>query len=205
MMPPILAYFYQTRQPDVKVRNEGNVPVAYSNLTVRYYFTADGNQPLNVYLDYAQLGNLVKGTLGKLSPAVGKADTYLELSFAGAGTLYPLSTTGTIQYRIAKADWSNFNQTNDHSYKPSGPMIENGTMTAYLNGVLVYGSEPSTASARIASSEAESALQAVILGNLVRGDAVEVRRADGRPLQLRLTNMQGHLIQEHQVPNSEAV
>ena len=49
------------------------------------------------------------------------ADTYPEVGFTG-GTLTPGASTGDIQLRFAKADWSPLNEADDHSY---------GTQTAY--------------------------------------------------------------------------
>ena len=66
---------------------------------------------------------------------------------SSAGTLYPLSNTGNIQYRINKSDWSNFNETNDHSYKAAAAWSENTRITIYHKGQLIYGTEPSNGSA----------------------------------------------------------
>ncbi|CCH54837.1 Beta-mannanase/endoglucanase A Includes: RecName: Full=Mannan endo-1,4-beta-mannosidase A [Fibrisoma limi BUZ 3] len=192
----------------VQLRNEGNVSVSYPKLTVRYWLTAEGTSPLNVYLDYAQLGvSNLKGKLVRLTTPVPGADSYLELSFLPTlGNLYPLSGTGNIQYRIAKSDWSNFNQSNDHSYQPSGPMAPNPKMTVYLDGALVYGTEPSAPNARMASAEASSELKVVVLGNPILGNEVEleVGGADGQPIRLLLTDLQGHILAEKQVMGREA-
>ncbi|MGD1895018.1 MAG: cellulose binding domain-containing protein, partial [Cyclobacteriaceae bacterium] len=138
----------------VQVRNEGNGPISYEDLTVRYWFTADGEQAVNFYLDYAKLGrSSISGEVVRLDVPVAGADRYLELSFSSAlGSLSPLSTTGNIQYRMAKSNWSAFDQTDDHSYLPRGPMRENMMMTVYLDGELVYGTEPIGATARQATA-----------------------------------------------------
>ncbi|HKI47225.1 MAG TPA: T9SS type A sorting domain-containing protein, partial [Balneolales bacterium] len=54
--------------------------------------------------------------------------------------------TGEIQYRIAKADWSNFDESDDYSYLPKAPYAENDHITAYYKGDLIYGMEPDTGS-----------------------------------------------------------
>jgi hypothetical protein len=57
--------------------------------------------------------------------------------------LYPLSSTGNIQYRIAKTDWSDFNEVNDYSYEPAAPYFSlNNHITVYYKGQLAYGQEP---------------------------------------------------------------
>jgi hypothetical protein len=126
------------------ISNEGNVSLDYKDISVRYWFTSEGTSPLNYWIDYAAMGNsIVSGQFVGLSPALTNADAYLELKIsASAGTLNPQSSTGNIQYRITKSDWSNFNQLNDHSYKPAAPFSENTKITVYYKGVLVYGVEP---------------------------------------------------------------
>jgi hypothetical protein len=127
------------------ISNEGNVPVEYKDISVRYWFTSEGTSPLNYWIDYAMMGNAnLSGQFVGLSPALTGADAYFELKMsASAGSLYPQGNTGNIQYRIAKSDWSNFNQLNDHSYKPVAPFSDNTKITVYYKGVLLYGTEPS--------------------------------------------------------------
>jgi gliding motility-associated-like protein len=60
---------------------------------------------------------------------------------SSAGKLYPLSNTGNIQYRIAKTDWSAFNQANDYSFQ-AGASQENPHVCVYYQGQLIYGTEP---------------------------------------------------------------
>jgi gliding motility-associated-like protein len=127
----------------IDIRNEGNIPIDHKDVSARYWFTSEGTQPLTFSLDYAKIGSsYVTGSFTKLAPVRTNADTYLELKARPtASTFYPLTSTGDIQYRINKSDWSNFNQVNDHSYK-SGSMSENAKITIYYKGQLVYGTEP---------------------------------------------------------------
>ena len=130
----------------VDIRNEGNVPLDYGDITARYWFTSEGTSPLNFSVDHAKKGNTaVSGNFTILNPAKTNANVYLELKVR-PGTFYPLSATGDIQYRITKNDWSAFNQTNDYSFK-TGPMTENPKITIYYKGQLVYGTEPDGLSA----------------------------------------------------------
>ncbi len=189
----------------LNVANEGNVPVDYSGLTVRYWFIADGDKPLIYNLDYAELGNgNVKNKLVKVNRS--GADTYLELSFAdGLGQFYPASSTGLIQQRVNKSDWSAFNEANDYSYKVAAPLAENTKITAYLNGTLVYGQEPGVVNARMGNSE--TTLQVRILGNPVVGDKVEVAVSgvEGQPLRMQLTDVQGRIVSEYKTGQAGAV
>lgn len=135
------------------LRNEGNVAIDFKDVTARYWFTSDGNAPLNFWIDYAKIGNsAISGSFITVNPAVATANTYLEIKVQpAASTFYPSSATGTIQYRLSKSDWSNFNQANDHSYK-SGQMSENNKITLYYKRQLVYGTEPSGAGATLFAS-----------------------------------------------------
>jgi hypothetical protein len=81
----------------------------------------------------------------------GKAgtETYAEIRFnPDLGSLAPLSTTGNVEYRLTKSDWSFFDQSNDFSYRPfSLDFAANDHMTVYQQGKLVYGQEPTGATA----------------------------------------------------------
>ncbi|WP_177189452.1 cellulose binding domain-containing protein [Chitinophaga sp. YR573] len=128
----------------LKINNEGNVPVAYEDVSVRYWFTAEDTSALNYWIDYAGLGAYnINGRFERLNPIADGADTYFELKVKpAAGILYPLSNTGNIQYRISKVNWSGFVQTNDYSYLPLSSFGENAHVTVYYKGELIYGTEP---------------------------------------------------------------
>ncbi|WP_276484840.1 cellulose binding domain-containing protein [Paraflavitalea pollutisoli] len=129
------------------INNTGNVALDYKDITVRYWFTAESNVPLNRWIDYAQLGaNNVTSTFTRLPEPLAGADAYLELGFsAAAGRFYPLCNTGNIQFRIAKNDWAVFNQADDHSYTIPGSLALNERITVYYKGALIAGVEPSNA------------------------------------------------------------
>ncbi|MBO9204365.1 MULTISPECIES: DUF4979 domain-containing protein [Niastella] len=132
----------------VTINNEGNMPVAYGDLSVRYWFTADGNAALNAWVDYAKLGssNIITSFNG-VSPVATGADKYFEIKIKPElGSLYPAANTGNIQYRIAKSDWSNFSFANDYSYTAPAKLAVNDHMTVYYKGQLIFGTEPTAAS-----------------------------------------------------------
>lgn len=128
----------------VLISNTGNLPVDYKDITVRYWFTAEGSAPLNRWIDYAQLGaGNIAGTFTRLPEPLAGADAYFELGFAALpGSFYPSCNTGNIQFRLAKSDWSAFNQADDHSYTTPGALLPNERITVYYKGVLVAGVEP---------------------------------------------------------------
>ncbi|WP_421830016.1 cellulose binding domain-containing protein [Larkinella sp.] len=187
----------------LKVNNEGNVPLAYGDLTVRYWFTPEGTASLNYFIDYAKLGNAnVTGQFVPVDPVRTGAETYLELKINPAvGTLYPLSNTGNIQYRISKANWSNFVETDDHSYKAAAPFSENDRITVYYQGNLVYGTEPVVASgARLSVSETSEGLHVRVLSNPVSDVFdVELSAPAGEEVRLQLTDLQGRTVLQQAV------
>ena len=140
---------------EITINNEGNVPVAYGDLSVRYWFTADGTAALNSWVDYAKLGNSnIITSFATVSPVATGADKYFEIKVKPTlGNLYPAGNTGTIQYRIAKSDWSNFTFTNDHSWMAPAPLAVNDHITVYYKGQLIFGTEPAVAQqARVATN-----------------------------------------------------
>lgn len=124
--------------------NTGEEPILLENVTIRYYFTKDGNQAQNFFCDWSHAGSeYVKGSFHDISPAVAGADCYLEIGFdSGAGSLSPGQSI-EVHTRVSKVDWSNYDLTDDYSYKPTGDSYEIwDRVTAYISGVLVFGNEP---------------------------------------------------------------
>jgi hypothetical protein len=154
----------------VTINNEGNVPVSYGDLSVRYWFTADGNAALNAWVDYAKLGssNIIT-SFNTVSPVLNGADKYFEIQIRPTlGNLYPAANTGNIQYRIAKSDWSNFTFGNDYSYKAPGKLAVNDHMTVYYKGQLIFGTEPAAVQqARIAANTAGEATNYVATDKII--------------------------------------
>ncbi|MDR6562223.1 MULTISPECIES: cellulose binding domain-containing protein [unclassified Arcicella] len=190
----------------LKINNEGNVPVAYGDVKVRYWFTKEGTANLNYYLDYAALGNAnIESGFVTLNPVQTGANTYLQLGVkASLGTFYPSSSTGNIQYRIGKTDWSNFNQADDYSFNINTTMTLNDKVTVYYQGQLIYGTEPSViANGRISADKEESSsgLEAIMLGNPIAGDRGEVliKGTKGLPLTISLTNINGLQVLSHSI------
>jgi endoglucanase len=127
-----------------KLTNNGNSSIALSTVTLRYYFTKDGSQGQAFFCDWSHIGNQnVTGSFVTLNAAKQNADTYLQIGFtSGAGNLAPGESI-EVHTRFSKSDWSNYDLTNDYSYKSSGTSYEAwNKVTAYVSGSLAYGIEP---------------------------------------------------------------
>lgn len=189
-----------------QVNNLSSVAVPYQDLTVRYWFTPDGTSPLQGGVTYAQIGtsavNLVYGQAG--------AQPYAEIRFdASLGNLAALGNSGQIIFHLNKANYSNFSQANDYSFRADNMLTENPRVTIYQQGQLVYGQEPAgatspagTASARaIAPSKAtSSSLQA--LGSVFEAypspftteATLHFRAATSGPARLTVYNTLGQVV-----------
>lgn len=115
-------------------------------LKVRYYYTSDSESPENVCIDYADVSYKsapwyegitadVKAHLIKMDVPTKTADTYLELSFDNTNVLAQNATL-TVSPRIYHTDWSNYDQTNDHS------AANTEHVCIYYNNELISGIEP---------------------------------------------------------------
>ena len=136
-------------KPHLEIVNRGTSPIALSRVTARYWFTAEGAQAQSWWCDWATVGCAnVTGATARLASARPGADSYLELRFAsGAGSIAPGASTGEIQSRVAKSDWSAYDERDDWSWDATRVQFTSSPrVTLYLDGVLVWGSEPGTTS-----------------------------------------------------------
>ncbi|HEY0605783.1 MAG TPA: cellulase family glycosylhydrolase [Herpetosiphonaceae bacterium] len=130
-------------KPHLNVVNTGSASVPLSELKIRYWYTVDGDKPQSYFCDYAVVGCAnVTGRFVKLATPKASADYYLEVGFTG-GTLAPGASTGEIQSRFAKNDWTNYNETGDYSFDPTKTAFADWSrVTLYRNSALVWGTEP---------------------------------------------------------------
>jgi hypothetical protein len=142
------------------VTNEGATTFPLSSLTLRYWYTLDALKPQELDCDSAEVGctNIVTTTLPSTSipnprepnfvevmPPRTQANEYVEIAFtAGALALDPMLDTGQIQLRLHNEDFSPLTQCDDYSYDcpMTGTTIDAQKITAYMNGVLIWGTEP---------------------------------------------------------------
>jgi PKD repeat protein len=132
-------------KPFLNLVNNGTTDIPLSELTVRYWYTIDTDQSQSYACDWAVLdcANITHQFVPLTNPRNG-ADHYLELGFtSSAGTLPGGGSSGDIQSRITKTDFSNYDETDDYSFDPMKTSYTDWThVTLYRNGVLIWGTEP---------------------------------------------------------------
>ena len=130
--------------PRFKLTNTGSEAIEFKDITLRYYYTIDGEKAQNFWCDWSSVGSSnVIGNFVKLDTPSEKADYYLEITFtSSAGALAP-GQSHEVQARFSKIDWTNYNQENDYSFFSSANSYsDNDKITAYVNGELAFGIEP---------------------------------------------------------------
>lgn len=130
--------------PRFKLINTGDSVITLSDIELRYYYTINGEITQNFWCDWASIGSAnVKGEFVKLANEVTGADYYLEITFTtSAGTLEP-GESAEVQGRLAKSDWSDYNQADDYSFNASSNQYVNtDKVTGYINNNLIWGIEP---------------------------------------------------------------
>ncbi len=140
-----------TINANFRVKNTGSSPVNLSDLKLRYYYTIDEDKPQSFWCDHAGMLNgsgysdvtkNITGTFVKMDQTTDTANYYLEVGFNASSGNLPAGAYIDIQTRVTRNDWSNYNQSNDYSYKASGSYIDWSRITAYNIGTLVFGEEP---------------------------------------------------------------
>jgi cellulose 1,4-beta-cellobiosidase len=132
-------------KPHFNIVNTGSKAIPLADLTIRYFYTADGPPSGTDYqtlqLDYSKTAG-VKLSFGQYTPAQTGADTYLEVGFTGTGTIG--QETGEIQTRVNWKGYTvSYDERNDYSWDGTKTsFVDWPKATLYQRGVLVWGREP---------------------------------------------------------------
>jgi hypothetical protein len=130
--------------PKIKLYNSGTTTVKLSDITLRYYYTIDGNQAQNFWCDWSSAGSgNVTGSFVTMPSTKAGADHYLEIGFTTAAGELQAGASIEVQARFSKSDWTNYTQTGDYSFNGTGSNYADWSkVTGYISGTLNWGVEP---------------------------------------------------------------
>jgi len=130
----------QQPSPQFKLVNDGNAPVALEDVTLKYYFTADGDAAM-AFDCWTPVGKEnLNVRFVKLNTPVEGADHYLEIGFkSAAGTLAAGGSLSIVGW-FNKTNWYSFTQTNDFSFNGAdSSYVDWAKVPAFVGGELVWG------------------------------------------------------------------
>ncbi|HSY21435.1 MAG TPA: cellulose binding domain-containing protein [Polyangiaceae bacterium] len=144
---------------ELDVVNHASTAMPLADVTLRYWFTADGNDLSTIFFQtYYSANTSTNATInadvdGTFAPApsanvTSNSDAYMEISFSsGAGSL-PTNGKATIQCSWngpgANVYMDMFDEANDYSFdaNDTASPVQSIYVTAYVHGSLVWGIEP---------------------------------------------------------------
>ncbi|SCF56642.1 glycoside hydrolase family 6 protein [Streptomyces sp. Ncost-T10-10d] len=123
--------------------NTGSTAVDLSTVKVRYWFTPEaGARTFSTACDYAVIGcSHVNSGVSSSGGSAAGASHYLEVGF-GSGSLAAGASTGEIQLRLNKTDWSNFDEADDYSRGTNTAYADASKIAVYAGGTLSWGTAP---------------------------------------------------------------
>lgn len=133
-----------------RLENEGNSPIALSDVDLNYFFTKDVSSSISVTCDHAggnlngSYNSITSSVVGTVNPATGAdTDSVANITFtSSAGSLAPGGYV-EIQLRVTNSTWNNFDQSDDYSFNSSSSNYSNWNyVTALINDQLVSGINP---------------------------------------------------------------
>lgn len=133
-------------EPWFTLTNNGTTAIPLADLTLRYYFRGDTpDVGYRFACSWAMRGCAnVTGTFRPLANPTATADRYLEVGFtAGAGSLAPGASTGDLQLRFYRSNWSTINQNDDYSFGTQTSYAAWSKVTVHRGGTTIWGTSPS--------------------------------------------------------------
>lgn len=187
-----------TIKPIFRLDNFGTTPIDLTELTIRYWFTADNATMQSVTCLTSDLNcNAINSSLYSINPSLTGADTYLEVGFS-SGTLQAGDLLNT-KLKILRSDNLPYAETDDYSFMGLvSDHIFNVHVGLYHNGVLIQGEEPIGFSARTAQQielvEAQEEQVLIFPNPFQEAFVVELANQPDQPISLRLLNLVGKVV-----------
>jgi endoglucanase len=127
-------------KPEFIIANAGQAAVPLEDLELVYWFQDDPGQTYQFHCDWAQIGcENVTGDFQTLADGAYALRVHFQ---PGLEPLLPGRDSGEIKLRFNRSDWSEFNQADDYSFSAGSGYIDWEKVALYLDGALVWGSQP---------------------------------------------------------------
>ncbi|WP_167957706.1 X2-like carbohydrate binding domain-containing protein [Anaerosporobacter faecicola] len=125
-----------------KLTNKGTTTLDLTKVSLRYYYTNEDNISQSYWCDWSTVGSSnITGSFVNIHPEKTNANCYFQTGFS-TGSLAPGASV-ELQLRIAKDNWSNYDQSNDYSFNATASSYTSWSyVTAYINNTLSFGVEP---------------------------------------------------------------
>jgi len=126
----------------------GGSEIAASDLTLRYWYTADAGSGTvlsqSVGCDGSQAVSCDSTTISLIpvTPPRPMADTYAEIRFPNDHGILSTGATSWVEFHIIRNDGGAYNRVNDYSNDRPPNGMPTSRVTAYVKGALIYGTEP---------------------------------------------------------------
>ncbi len=140
----------QHLSPRFEICNATDTAVPLTELTLRYWYTADGTSSDPCNWDGAPAGcqaaeiwageDFTTAAIQAVNPARNQADYVLVLTFT-SGEIAPYDCSDQILIGI-HGNWTNYDEGNDWSYDGATTLTLNDHITVYRSNNLTWGTEP---------------------------------------------------------------
>lgn len=132
-----------TNEPSMVLSVENNgAAFDLPQLTIRYWFTADGAGEFSGNIDYANLGGAGSEAVS-VSFGQESGSEYAELAFSGGANVAAGGTVQEVQLRFHGNPYQDMDQANDFSYiAAASALAPNRNITPYINGMQAGGCVP---------------------------------------------------------------
>jgi hypothetical protein len=142
-----------TLQAKVQVLNVGTAALSLKGMEVRYYYTDEastsGTPTVEVYDKSIDTFTIA---LKAMTTPVSKADHYVSIAYS-AGSIIPdlnrvcdrgdNADCAEVTFAIHTANYTgSYDPSNDYSFVPSTSVGNNGNITVYQDGTLIWGTAP---------------------------------------------------------------
>ncbi|HKO93124.1 MAG TPA: cellulose binding domain-containing protein [Polyangiaceae bacterium] len=127
----------------LRVQNAG-AAFDLTDLTLRYWFTDDGQSDFIAEIDYAAQGNGADFDKADVNVTFAEefGSNYALIAFTGGDNVGAQGVVEQVQVRIHTNGYATLDQSNDFSFSADGAAVTNRNITPYINGTQAGGCVP---------------------------------------------------------------